>query len=228
MIIAIDGPAGAGKTTVARALARALNLTHIDTGAMYRAVALQCLRLGVAPDDNESIVRIAQDMTISFQPCWQCSAPGDSENGQRVIVKGFDVTREIRDPAVTALASPISAIPAVRQVLVAKQRELAKSGNVVMEGRDIGTVVLPNADLKVFLTASPDVRARRRYEELLRQGHVVDYSTVLRGINERDTRDSTRADSPMVPAADAVLLNTDDLSVEEVVERIARMARATR
>jgi cytidylate kinase len=228
MIIAIDGPAGAGKTTVARALARALNLTHIDTGAMYRAVALQCLRLGVAPDDNESIVRIAQDMTISFQPCGQCDAPGDTDNSQRVIVNGFDVTREIRDPAVTALASPISAIPAVRQVLVAKQRELAESGNVVMEGRDIGTVVLPNADLKVFLTASPDVRARRRYEELLRQGHVVDYSTVLRDINERDTRDSTRADSPMVPAADAVLLNTDDLSVEEVVERIARMARATR
>jgi len=228
MIIAIDGPAGAGKTTVARVLARTLDLTHIDTGAMYRAVALQCLRLGVAPDNSESVARVAQEMTMSFQPCRQCDASVSGDENQRVIVDGSDVTREIRDPAVTALASPISAIPAVRKVLVEKQRELAKSGNVVMEGRDIGTVVLPNAHLKVFLTASPEVRAQRRYEELLRQGHIVDYSTVLRDINERDTRDSTRADSPMVPASDAVLLNTDDLSVEEVVDRIARMARATK
>ncbi len=223
MIIAIDGPAGAGKTTVARSLARSLRLTHIDTGAMYRAIALYALRNGVGPEDEPALATLARQAQISFQPGDRAPSSA-SETGQRVLLDGEDVTLAIREPAVTRLASPISAISSVRRALVMQQRAMASAGDVVMEGRDIGTVVLPHADVKVFLTASPEVRAQRRLLELRARGVTTDFPTVLREIQERDARDSTRADSPMVPAPDAVVLDTDNLTVEQVTARIAELA----
>lgn len=223
MIIAIDGPAGAGKSTVARSLARSFRLTHIDTGAMYRAIALHALRNGVGTEDESALATLARQAQISFQP--EDHAPSSaSETGQRVLLDGEDVTLAIREPAVTRLASPISAISSVRRALVMQQRAMASAGDVVMEGRDIGTVVLPHADVKVFLTASPEVRAQRRLLELRARGVTTDFATVLREIQERDARDSTRADSPMVPAPDAVVLDTDNLTVEQVTARIAELA----
>jgi len=197
MLIAIDGPAGAGKSTVARAVARALDVTYLDTGAMYRCVTLAELR-GV-PDP------IGVDVEL----------------GDRVLLDGEDVTEAIRTPEVSAAVSRVSADPAVREALVAKQRALLSEGDWVAEGRDVGTVVAPHADVKVFLTASPEERARRRAEEL---GLGVD--DVLRDQRLRDEKDSTRATSPLRAAPDAVHLDTTGLDLDEVVERIVDLARA--
>lgn len=221
MIIAIDGPAGAGKTTVARALARRLGLTHIDTGAMYRAVALKCLRNGVALADVDGVERMARSAEIAFE--W--SGYGN-DAPQRVFLDGEDVTEAIRTPEVSALSSPVSAIPGVRQELVRQQRAMAAAGNVVMEGRDVGTVVLPNADVKVFLTASSEERARRRWRELKQRSIPVELEAVLREIQERDERDSTRANSPLRPAEDAVVIDTDALTADEVTEQIIQLANS--
>ena len=227
MIIAIDGPSGAGKTTVARELARRFNLTHIDTGAMYRAVALACMRDGIGLEDPTRVEEVARSCSVTFvRPAVREGA--GCHPVQRVLLNGVDVTEAIRDPEVTALASPVSAIPAVRQALVAQQRAMAAGLDVVMEGRDIGTVVLPHADLKVFLTASPEERARRRYLELRQRGVQVGFEEVLRDIQERDHRDSTRADSPLMRAEDAVLLETDGLDVDGVVNRIATLVEQRR
>lgn len=211
--IAIDGPAGAGKTTVARELAKRLGLKYVDTGAMYRAVAWKMIQEGIPLHDEDAIVRMASNMNIDF-------ADGD---GSRILVDGMDVSKEIRSPEVTRLSSPVSAIPGVRRILVAKQRSLAADDGVVMEGRDIGTVVLPDAQVKVFLEASIDERARRRYTETIESGGNADYNEIRRSIAERDNRDSTREDSPLCKADDAITINTDSLSIEQVVNAIKEL-----
>jgi cytidylate kinase len=203
MIVAIDGPAGAGKSTVARGVAGALGFTYLDSGAMYRSVALAVLEGGGEPAEVAPRLRI--------------------ELGERVRVDGRDVTEAIRAPAVSELASRVAADPDVRRALVAKQRELLRSGDFVAEGRDIGTVVAPDAELKVFLTASPQERARRRAEEL-----GVDPEAVLADQTLRDERDRTRAHSPLAPAPGAIELDTTGLGVEDVVARIADLARRAR
>ncbi len=213
--IAIDGPAGAGKTTVAREVARRLGLRYIDTGAMYRAVAWKSLEEGIPLSDEDRIVEMAGEMDINFPM-------GD---GSRIFVDGKDVSEAIRSPEVTRLSSPVSAISGVRRHLVAQQRRLASGGGVVMEGRDIGSVVLPDADVKIFLTASVEERARRRYLEMKASGVEVDIETLRREIEERDHRDSTRPDSPLTKVPEAVEINTDNLTVSQVVERILELCK---
>ena len=197
MLIAIDGPAGAGKSTVARAVAHALGFTYLDSGAMYRCVALAELR--GAEDPVECAIGL----------------------GDRITLDGEDVTAAIRTPEVSVRASQVAARPEVRGQLVARQRELIRSGDYVAEGRDIGTVVAPDAELKVFLTASPRERARRRAEQT-----GADIEEVLREQEQRDERDATREHSPLEPARDALRVDTDGLSVDEVAQRIVRLARA--
>lgn len=208
--IAIDGPAGAGKTTIAREVARQLGYKYVDTGAMYRAVAWKSLQLGIPLSDEDAIVRMTGDMNIDFPE-------GD---GSRIFVDGEDIADEIRTPEVTWLSSPVSAISGVRSQLVAQQRRLAGHGGVVMEGRDIGSVVLPSAEVKVFLTASVEERAGRRFREMQAAGMDVDVENLTHDIRERDHRDSTRSDSPLVKAPGAVEIDTDGLSIEGVVRRI--------
>ena len=199
MVIAIDGPAGAGKSSVARAVAESLGFAYLDSGAMYRSVALAAMERGAEPADVAPAVRI--------------------EVGDRVLLDGRDVTDAIRTAEVSEAASRAAADPAVRAAMVAEQRRLLSSGNWVAEGRDIGTVVAPDADLKVFLTASPDERARRRAAELGADPGAVRSEQAL-----RDERDTTRAHSPLEPAAGAVVLDTTDLTLREVVERVVELA----
>jgi cytidylate kinase len=201
MIVAIDGPAGAGKSTVARTLAREIGFTYLDSGAMYRCVALAAWQSGDPPAEVAQRVRI--------------------ELGPRVALDGRDVTEAIRAPEVTELSSRVAADPAVREALVAKQREVMASGDYVAEGRDIGTVVAPDAAVKVFLTASPEERARRRAAEL-----ANDEETVLADQALRDERDRTRRHSPLAPAPGAVELDTTGLTIDEVVQRIADLVQA--
>jgi len=217
LTVAIDGPAGAGKSSAARAVARALGYTYIDTGAMYRAVALRALEHGIGLDRPDEIVELARTARIAFEP-----AP---DGGQRVVLDGHDVTDAIRTPEATRLSSPVSAIPGVRTVLVELQRQLGRGGGVVMEGRDIGTVVFPQAEVKVFLTASDEERARRRQAERVAAGAAATLEEVLKEQRERDARDSTRGVAPLRPAEDAIVLHTDGLSLEEVVERIVTLCR---
>jgi CMP/dCMP kinase len=203
LLIAIDGPAGAGKSTVARALAAQLGFTYLDSGAMYRCIALLSLRSSL-----EDIGALARAATIEF-------------DGDRVLLDGLDVSGEIRSPEVSEAASLVAADPAVRDALLTKQRELIAGGDWVAEGRDIGTVVAPEAAVKIFLTADPRERARRRAEEL-----GADLQRVLAEQTMRDERDSARAHSPLRPAEGAVTLDSSGLSVEQVVARIAALARA--
>jgi CMP/dCMP kinase len=203
MVVAIDGPAGAGKSTVARELARALGYTYLDSGAMYRAVGLMTLRRGGAASER------AEELELQL--------------GERVTANGEDVTEAIRAPEVTEAASKVATNPAVRAALVRKQREMLARGDWVAEGRDIGTVVAPDAAVKVFLTASPEERARRRAEEL-----GADMDTVMRDQALRDAQDSEREHSPLAVAPGAVELDTDGLSVDQVVERIVRLVEASR
>jgi CMP/dCMP kinase len=203
MVVAIDGPAGAGKSTVARAVARALGFTYLDSGAMYRCVALAAAQREAAPAVVAPLVRV--------------------ELGERIRLDGRDVTAEIRTPGVSEAASRAAADPAVRRAMVAEQRRLLASGDWVAEGRDIGTVVAPDAEVKVFLTASPQERARRRAAEL-----GVNPATVLAEQTIRDERDRNRAHSPLAPAPGAVVLDCTGLSFDEVVERIVALTRAAR
>lgn len=212
--IAIDGPAGAGKTTVAREVSRRLGYKYIDTGAMYRAVAWKSLELGIPLSDEAAIIDIAGKINIDF-------ADGD---GSKVFADSVDISKAIRTPEVTRLSSPVSAISGVRKHLVALQRRLADQGGTVMEGRDIGSVVLPNAELKIFLTASIDERANRRWAEMKAAGMAVDIDTLKRDIAERDHRDSTRDDSPLMQAPGAVVVDTDTLSLDGVIGRIMDLA----
>jgi cytidylate kinase len=211
-VIAIDGPAGAGKSTVARALARRLGFFLLDTGAIYRTLALQAARQKVDFSDGPQLARLAERLDVRF-----------AEDG-RVFLGDEDVSAAIRTPEMSQGASTVSAHPAVRQVLLGLQRKLAARGRCVVEGRDIGTVVLPWAPLKIFLTASPEVRARRRYDELTGRGQTVDLASTLAEMLERDERDTNRATSPLRKADDAVLLDTSALSEPDVVDRMEALA----
>jgi cytidylate kinase len=211
-IVAIDGPAGAGKTTVATALARRLGLPHVDTGAMYRAITLKALRTGTPTDDGASLERLCERTEIGL-------AAG------RVLVDGEDVTTEIRSAAVTAAVSSVSAFPGLRRWMVVHQRRLVAEEGAVVEGRDIGTVVLPDADLKIYLTASPEQRAERRAAELQAAGGERTADDILTEILVRDRRDSGREASPLSLAPDAVVVDSTDCSVDEVVDRILELVQ---
>ncbi len=216
--IAIDGPAGAGKSTVARQVAQKLGYLYVDTGAMYRAVTWLVLEKGLDRTDGKAIAKAAKDSHIRLVP------GDDSSDGKvQVFIDGQDITNKIRTPQVTELVSPLSSLPAIRRLLVEQQRELSKSGGIVLDGRDIGTVVVPDADVKVFLTASAEVRAKRRKRELHEQGIFVDYDALLADINARDRRDETRADSPLKQAEDAVVIISDNMTIDDVVSAVVRL-----
>lgn len=222
-IIAIDGPAGAGKSTVARRVAIALGLTYIDTGAMYRAVAWKALRQSVSITDADALAELTRDLRVRLSPL-------STEMQQRVWADDEEVTALIRTPEISSVTSAISAYPAVRTLIVQQQRQMGATDalGVVLEGRDIGTVVFTNADLKIFLTARPEERARRRVEELRAQGMAVDYAQILADQSVRDARDSQRVDSPLVAAPDALVLDTDNRSIDDVVTHILELAQACR
>jgi len=210
--IAIDGPAGAGKSTVAKHISKILGIIYLDTGAMYRAVALKAITSGIATKDAKALEELVKDIDIKVD------LKGEE---QRIFLDGRDVTHLIRTPEVSIGASDVSAIPAVRIKLVELQREIARTNDVVMDGRDIGTYVLPNANYKFFLTASLDERAKRRYKELLEKGATeTKYDDVLKDISYRDKNDSSRAFAPLAKAEDAVEIDTTDLSLEQVIEKI--------
>jgi cytidylate kinase len=215
-VIAIDGPAGAGKSTIAKGLAKELSYIYIDTGAMYRAVAYQALKQGIAADDAQALTKLAAESEIDMRV----------EGGEnRILLNGEDVTAEIRLPEVGAMASPVSAIGGVREHLVAQQRRLAARGNVVMDGRDIGTVVLPDADCKIYLTASLDERVMRRYTELKAKGLDTTPDEVKNDIETRDYRDSHRENSPLRQADDAVYLDSTGLGIDEVLAKVRELAQ---
>jgi cytidylate kinase len=220
LVVAIDGPAGAGKSTVAKHIADALGYLYIDTGAMYRAATWLVMQENVNLQDLEGIVKLIAAAKIELRLL-------QTSDGKRtsVFVNGEDVTREIRTQQVTRLVSPVSAVPGVRQHLVAQQQEMADRGGVVMDGRDIGTVVLPKADIKIFLTASPEIRAERRLKELTEMGEDAQYASLLAEIKDRDRQDSTRLVAPLRQAQDAIPINTDNLNIDQVVERILNLCR---
>ena len=215
-VIAIDGPVGSGKSTAARRVAELLGYTYIDTGAMYRAVALKALRAKIPMDATEKLVALAASARIDLRA---------QDETQRVVLDGEDVTRAIRTPEVSQAASKIAVIEGVRQVLVAEQRRAGAGGGVVMEGRDIGSVVFPDAGLKVFLTASDEVRARRRWLEHQQKGDAIDLARTLDEIRERDRRDASREHSPLIRAEDAVFVDSTAMEPAEVARLIAMLAR---
>lgn len=221
--IAIDGPAGAGKSTIARRVAAALRLTYIDTGAMYRAVAYKALQLNLDTTDERAMVELADQLPLRLSPL-------SADLKQQVWIGDEEVTSSIRTPEVSNLTSQVSALSGVRRVIVEQQRRLAATDprGVVLEGRDIGSVVFPDAPLKVFLTASPEERARRRVRELEQRGTPVDYAQILADQIDRDTRDSNRADSPLLATPDAHWLDTDGRSIESIVQEIVMMALGIR
>jgi len=222
-VITIDGPAAAGKSTVARLVADRLGGLLFDTGALYRAVALVALRSQVDPDDDRSLARLAREAKIVI------AAPSQSDGRlYDVHLNEEDVTWAVRDPEVGAIVSQIAVHPAVRSALLPLQRQIASVGPVVMVGRDIGTVVVPDAGLKVFLDATPEERARRRHEEARARGGTQSYEQVLAETLQRDTVDSTRHTAPMRPASDAIRISTDELTIENVVAKIEKIARTLR
>lgn len=215
--IAVDGPAGAGKSTIARLVAERLGFIYVDTGAMYRAIALFCLRRGIRPEDETAVCAAIAEAHISIH----------HQNGtQRVLLNDEDVSGQIRTEEVGNAASTVSAYPAVRTHLLDLQRELANKASVIMDGRDIGTCVLPNAQAKVFLTASPEVRAMRRYKELKEKGEMCNLQEIEQDIIERDQRDMNRAVAPLRQAEDAVLLDGSDMSIDQVVSAIIEVAES--
>jgi cytidylate kinase len=218
-IIAIDGPAGAGKSTIARHLARHFGLLNLETGAMYRAFALKALRASAPLDVSYGLERLAAETTIRLEP-------GDEEN--RVLLDGEDVTGLIRNQTVTDAASRVSVFPAIRAWMVRLQQQLGAQGGVVMEGRDIGTVVFPHAEVKIFLDAAPEVRGQRRFDQLGQDGraHAVQPEEVIRELHARDDRDRNRADSPLKPALDAVLLDSTQMTLEQAVAAAEAIVQA--
>ena len=219
MIVAIDGPAGAGKSTVARAVARRLGLAYLDTGAMYRGLTWLALQRDVDPGDGASLAALARDVPMAIEP---------TRDGDRVRVDGQDVTEAIRLPEVSGRVSEVSAHPGVREEMVAAQRALLSSGGWVSDGRDVGTVVWPGADLKVFLTASLEERARRRRAELAARGVEVDEPTVLEDVRRRDHLDTTRDTSPLRVAPGAIVIDSSEMTADDVVERVVRLVEALR
>ena len=214
IVVAIDGPAGAGKSTIAKLAAEKLGYAYIDTGAMYRSVAWKFLQTGKAFEDF--ISGLSKTMLIDFKP---------EAKINRVFVDGTEVTDAIRTPEVTAIVSRVAAIGAVREAMVDQQRRMGEAGGVLMDGRDIGTVVFPNAQLKIFLTASVEERARRRYAEMVAKGQQVDLQQLQADIAERDKQDSERAISPLRQAEDALLLDTSDMGISDVTERILQLVQ---
>lgn len=215
IVVAIDGPAGAGKSTIAKLAAEKLGYAYIDTGAMYRSVAWKFLQTGKAFDED-FISGLSKTMLIDFRP---------EAKINRVFVDGTEVTEAIRTPEVTAIVSRVAAIGAVREAMVDQQRRMGEAGGVLMDGRDIGTVVFPNAQLKIFLTASVEERARRRYAEMVAKGQQVDLQQLQEDIAERDKQDSERAISPLRQAEDALLLDTSDMGISEVTDRILQLVQ---
>ena len=215
-VVAIDGPAGAGKSTVAQSVAEQLEFVRVDTGALYRAVGLVALDRGIPLDDGPRIGAMARALRLKFV---------DGPSGPRLTVDDADVEDDLRTPEVAQAASKVSALPDVREALLEVQRQMGSDGGVVLEGRDIGTVVFPDAEVKVFLTATPEARARRRVLDMEDRGMAASYEEILAAIQERDGRDSSRAHAPLKPADDAVLLDSTELSREEVVSRIVALAR---
>lgn len=217
--IAIDGPAGAGKSTIAKLLAEKKGFIYVDTGAMYRGLAWYFLTKGIRPDDEEAVTKACEEVKIDIA----------YENGkQQIYVNDKNITDHLREEAVGNMASKSSAVPAVRARLLELQRDLARREDVVMDGRDIGTSVLPDADVKIFLTASVDTRAGRRYNELLGKGESCDYAQIAADIEERDRRDMTREISPLCRAEDAELIDSSEMTIEEVVEKIESFCRESR
>ncbi len=213
--MAIDGPAGAGKSTVARSVARQLQVAYVDTGAIYRSLTWEALRRGVSLDSERTLGDLAVELKIEFIP---------NDEQQKVWVRGEDLTEAIRMPVISANVAKVAAYPLVRERLLAIQRTLAEgAGGVVMDGRDIGTRIMPHADVKVFLTASAGVRAKRRYDELVEQGHALELPQVLEELEDRDRTDQSRQVAPLRPAADAVVLDTSPLSVEEVCAMVVAL-----
>ena len=212
---AIDGPAGAGKSTIARRLAAELGYCYVDTGAIYRTVAYFLDLLGISPKDADGVARYLDELTVSITY--------DEEGKQHMIMNGMDVTEDIRTQEISQKASLVSANPLVREMLLDLQRDMAKEYNVIMDGRDIGTVVLPRAKVKIFLTASPEVRAKRRTAELAAKGQTANYEKVLKEIQQRDYQDSHRAIAPLKQAKDAVKVDTSELDIDGVVATIRKI-----
>ena len=214
--VAIDGPAGAGKSTMAKRVAKDLNFVYVDTGAIYRTIGYHVALCGIGPKDVDGVTRLIDDVNIEI-------AYG-ADGGQRMILNGKDVTDELRTPQMSDYASKISALKVVRDFLLDVQRDMAKKHTVIMDGRDIGTVVLPNAEVKIFLTASAEVRAQRRLDELLARGEKnISFQSILADMKERDHRDMNRPVAPLKQAHDAQLLDTSDLDIEESVAAIKKI-----
>lgn len=215
--VAIDGPAGAGKSSVAKAVGKQLGLLYVDTGALYRTVGLAALRKGVDPSSKAEVEALLKEISVEMD--------FSETSGQVVLLNGEDVTGLIRTPEVSMTASDISALPIVREYLLGLQRNIAKTKNVIMDGRDIGTVVLPNAQVKIFLTASPESRAERRYKELVEKGEKTTVKDVLRDVIKRDYNDTNRKAAPLRPAEDSVLVDTTNLDFDGSVEAVAKIIR---
>ncbi len=214
--VAIDGPAGAGKSTVSRAAAKAVGYIYVDTGALYRAVGVNALRKGIDTKDKPAVAATLADISVDLV----------FENGeQKVLLNGEDVSTEIRTPPASMAASDVSAVPEVRAFLFDLQRDIAARNNCIMDGRDIGTVVLPDAKVKIFLTASPEERATRRYKELIEKGNDVNYKDVLEDLIQRDYNDSHREIAPLKPAEDSVIFDTTGLNLEESVMKIVKIIK---
>lgn len=212
IVVAVDGPAGAGKSSVSKAVAKKLNITYIDTGAMYRACALMALETGVdVRRETPMMRRMFEDFDLKFE---------NTKSEQKVILNDVDITREIREPHISNGASFISAVPYVRDKMVELQRKMAENCSVLMDGRDIGTNVFPNADVKIFLTAKPEQRAKRRFDELLKKGTKTTFEEVLEDMNKRDKNDSEREYAPLKTADDAIVIDTTDFTFEQSVEAV--------
>jgi len=216
LVIAIDGPAGSGKSTVAKEVARRLGLSFLDTGAMYRCIALLAQQNGLGPSDGDEAAKLGEAARISF----------DQGDPQRVFLNGEDVTQAIREPEIGNLASALSAHSSVRRLLVRQQREIVARGGVTLEGRDVTTVVAPDADIRIFMTAGVEERTRRRFQELKARGISVDFEELKKQIEERDQRDSTRQDSPLRIGEGVTVIDTDGMTVEEAVSKVLSLAES--
>ncbi len=209
--IAIDGPSGAGKSTIAKAVAKNLGISYIDTGAIYRTIGLNAFKNGIEATDAENVAAMLPNVKIDIKFI---------DGIQNMFLNGENVTSAIREHVISHYASAVSAVPEVRAFLLELQRSFAKTQSVVMDGRDIGTVVLPNATVKIYLTATPEVRAQRRYDELRAKGTDIDYETVLNDIKERDYRDTNRKTAPLKPAEDSIIVDSSDYNLDEAISKV--------